>query len=112
MKEETIYLKRPPGLSPNIMPSLVKLNKCLYGLRQATHEWRQLLDFMFKSFGVTQLKTDTCVYQLTVIDQNFNGALILGVFVNGVLYLGTSISIIQWFQSLLSEKFTITIKSI
>ena len=24
--KETIYLKRPPGLSPNIMPNIVKLN--------------------------------------------------------------------------------------
>ena len=37
--KETIYLKRPPGLSPNIMPNVVKLNKCIYGLRQAAHEW-------------------------------------------------------------------------
>jgi hypothetical protein len=36
--KETIYLKPPPGLSPNIMPPIVKLNKCLYGLRQAAHE--------------------------------------------------------------------------
>ena len=92
------------------MPSLVKLNKCLYGLRQAAHEW-QLLDSTFKSFGFTQLQTDACVYKLTVIDQNVNDALILGVFVDDILRLGTSTSIIQWFQSLLSEKFSITIKS-
>ena len=48
--KETIYLKRPPGLSPKIMPSLVKLNKYLYGLRQAAHEWRLLLDSTLKGF--------------------------------------------------------------
>ena len=42
--KETFYLRRPHGLDPTIMPSLVKLNKCIYGLRQAAFEWRLLLD--------------------------------------------------------------------
>ena len=58
--KETINLKRPPGLSPNIMPTVVKLNKYIYGLRQAAHEWRTI-----KCFGFNQLKTDECVYKYT-----------------------------------------------
>ena len=50
--KESVYLKRPLGLSHNIMLSVVKLNKCLYGLRQAAHEWRLLLDSTFESFGL------------------------------------------------------------
>ena len=38
--KETIYLRRPSGLSPKVMSPLVKLNKCLFGLRQTAHEWR------------------------------------------------------------------------
>jgi len=86
------------------MPSLVKLNKGFYGLRQAAHEWRLLLDSTLKGFGFTQLKTDACVYHLTVLDQTVTSTLILGVFVDYILCLGTSPSIIQWFQSLLSKK--------
>ena len=93
--KETIYLKRPPGLSPNIIPSLVKLNKCHYGLRQTAHdEWRLLLDSMLKGCGFTQLKTDACVYQLTVVDQTVTGTLILGVLVDDILCLGINSSII------------------
>jgi hypothetical protein len=33
--QELLYLKRPPGLSSSIMPPIVKLNKCIYGLKQA-----------------------------------------------------------------------------
>ena len=58
---ETVYLKRPPGLSPNIMLTVVKLNKCLYGLRQAAHEWRNLLDKSVKTLGFTQFKTDASI---------------------------------------------------
>ena len=64
------------------MPSLVKLNKGFYGLRQAAHEWRLLLDSTLKGFGFTQLKTDACVYQLTVLDQTVTSTLFLGVFVD------------------------------
>ena len=61
--KETIYFKPPPSLSPNFMPALVKLHKCLFELRQAAYEWRQILDLTWKGLGFLQLKTDACVYQ-------------------------------------------------
>jgi hypothetical protein len=103
--KETVYLQRPLGWSPNIVPSLVKFNICLYSLRHAAHEWRQLLDSSLKRFGFVQLKIDACVYKLTVIDQNINGTLTLGVFVDDIFCLGTRKFIIQWFWSLLPERF-------
>jgi hypothetical protein len=35
---EDIYLRRPHGVGDEILPKYVKLNKCLYGLKQAAHE--------------------------------------------------------------------------
>jgi len=37
--KETVYLKRPPGLSLTIMPPVVKLNNVKHGLRQAAHRF-------------------------------------------------------------------------
>ena len=82
------------GLSPNIMPSLVKLNKGFYGLRQAAHEWRLLLDSTLKGFGFTQLKTDACVYHLVVVHQPVTGALILGVFVDDIFYVWEPVNLL------------------
>jgi hypothetical protein len=110
--KETLYLKRPPGLSPNIMPSIVKLNKCLYGLKQAAHEWRQLLDITLKGFGFTQFQTDACLYKILLPFNNIVHTLILGVFVDDILCLSTHLSIIDWFQTQMSSKFTITIKTV
>ena len=59
--KETINLKRPPGLSSSIMPPLVKLKKCIYGLKQAAHEWRNFLDVSIKQLGFQQFKTDACI---------------------------------------------------
>ena len=80
-------------------------------MRQAAHEWRILLNSTLKGFGFTQLKTDACVYHLTIANQPISGTLILGVFVDDILCLGTNSSIIQWFQSILSNQFSIIIKS-
>ena len=33
---EDIYIRRPPGVDNNIMPFIVKLKKCLYGLPKAS----------------------------------------------------------------------------
>jgi hypothetical protein len=75
--KETIYLKRPPGLSPHIMPPIVKLNKCLYGLRQAAHEWRNLLDTTLKTMGFSQFKTDACIYKINKSINTLQKTLIL-----------------------------------
>jgi len=81
---ETIYLKRPPGLSPSIMPPLVKLKKCIYGLKQAAHEWRNLLDVSIQQLGFQQFKTDACIYKIskTIVDKVHT--LYLGVYVDDI----------------------------
>ena len=97
--QELLYLKRPPGLSSTVMPPSIKLNKCIYGLKQAKYEWRHLFDTTIKQFGFTQLLTDACLYKIHRDINNINGSLILGIFVDDILCLGTSTSIISWFQN-------------
>jgi len=50
-----------------------------------------------------QLKTDAYVYQLTMANHNIPGTFVIGVFVDDILCLGCSSSVIKWFQSVLSE---------
>ena len=71
------------------MPPVVKLNKCLYGLRQAAHEWRNLLDMSLKTLGFQQFKTDACIYKISKSINNLQQNLILGVFVDDILCLVT-----------------------
>ena len=76
-------------------------------IRLLIHEWQQLLNSMSKGLGFIQLKNDACVYKLSVIDHNINGTLILGVFFDDILCLGTATrtSIIQWFQFFIGAIF-------
>jgi hypothetical protein len=108
--KELVYLKRPPGLSPNIMPAVVKLNKCLYGLRQAAHEWRLLLDTTLKTQGFSQFKTDACIYKISKLINNVSETLFIGVFVDDILCLSKSMPLIEWFHGSMSTQFSITIK--
>jgi hypothetical protein len=61
---EVIYMKVPHGFEKFYPDDLVlKLKKCLYGIKQATMAfWRQLLLCM-KSMGMTQSTADPCLYQ-------------------------------------------------
>ena len=66
-----------------------------------------LLDRTIKTFGFIQFKTDESAYTYT----HHKSYLIIGVFVDDILCLGTDPQIINWFKEQLSSHFTITIKS-
>jgi len=53
---EEIYMKPPPGLSLPQPNPVCKLNKSLYGLKQARHNWDLLL------LGYTQSSTEHSLF--------------------------------------------------
>jgi hypothetical protein len=60
---EVIYMKVPHGFEKFYPDDVVlKLKKCIYGLKQAAMAfWSQLL-LCRKSMGMTQSTTDPCLY--------------------------------------------------
>jgi hypothetical protein len=76
--EEDIYMKQPKGYE-NGSHLYCKLNKSLYGLVQAPHNWNGVLNNFILSVGFTRLKSDTCIYA----KRSRTGELIMiGVFVD------------------------------
>jgi hypothetical protein len=63
---EIIYMRRPKGLTDEDMPEVVQLDKCIYGLRQASAYFREHSDKALKSIGFTPLISDPQVYKMTV----------------------------------------------
>ena len=62
---EDIYMRIPPGLprfDANGNELVLKLNKSLYGLKQAGREWNKLLVSFLKSFGFVQSVIDVCLF--------------------------------------------------
>ena len=109
--KEVLYLRRPTGLDPSLMPPLVKLNKCIYGLKQAAFEWRILLDTTLRSIGFIPLQSDKCIYKLNQSIHGLPHRLFIGVYVDDILCLGTNSDITNWFHQTISKYFTITINS-
>ncbi|QRV85201.1 Retrovirus-related Pol polyprotein from transposon TNT 1-94 [Ceratobasidium sp. AG-Ba] len=65
--EEELYMKQIPHFEDGT--SLVlRLNRSLYGLKQAGRMWNQMFDSKLKQLGYLPCATDTCVYHRIDID--------------------------------------------
>lgn len=58
---------------------LLRLNKPLYGLKQASRMWNIKLSGKLKDLGMRQLKSDQCVY---VLNENTETIIVLAVYVD------------------------------
>lgn len=91
LKDE-IYMQQPENFVDAKSPEKVcKLKKGLYGLKQSGREWNHKLDKILKSIGFRQSSEDSCIYIL----KTQNGYVIIAVFVDDLLILGTSRKIIE-----------------
>ena len=63
--EEFIYLRRPNGADNSIMPAIVQLKKCLYGLPQASKYFGEHLSSVLINIGFKRLISDSEVFTLT-----------------------------------------------
>ena len=62
--EEEVYTKQPEGFSSTKGEHLVcKLNKSIYGFRQASHQWYLKFHDVITSFGFEENIMDQCIYQ-------------------------------------------------
>lgn len=60
LKEE-IYMKIPEGCKSDTR-KVYRLKKSIYGLKQASRVWNRKLDETLKKIGLTQSKTEPCIY--------------------------------------------------
>lgn len=62
-----IYLEQPCTRKDGTQ-RVCKLNRAIYGLKQAGKQWNKKLDATLKSFGLNSSKMDPCVYFLSKFD--------------------------------------------
>ena len=60
--DEEIYMSQPDGYDVPETNLVCKLNKSLYGLKQAARTWHLKMDDALKEHGFTALAADQCVY--------------------------------------------------
>ena len=134
--QKYIYMIDPLGRTcPKTgRPMYLRLKKGLYGLKQAGYHWQQLLHSYLMDTGFSRAPTDPCVFTINVskrkvtefMSQPFDPAaplpdvacdpdaddsdtlnLLLGTYVDDILFTGSDPIVCDWFDRILGYKFTI-----
>src|SRR4051812_21688763 len=100
--EEEIYMRQPEGFSaPGKEKKVCKLVKSLYGLKQAPKQWHQKFDNVMLEKGFKTSECDKCVY----IKENKEGYILLCLYVDDMLIIGSNDKIIKSTKDMLNSKF-------
>jgi len=92
--KEDIYVYPPEGMSVG-ESEILKLNKALYGIKQAPHEWNNNIHNSLISLGFHQCVKDTCVY---VKMSRTGHMIILGLFVDDMIISYTLADENEWLE--------------
>ncbi|GAU47119.1 hypothetical protein TSUD_98960 [Trifolium subterraneum] len=100
---EEVYMQAPPGLAlPH--PNLVcKLQRSLYGLKQASRQWNAKLTETLIASGFTQSKADYSLFT----KKTCQGFIAILVYVDDLVLGGTDMTEINQLKALLDQKFSI-----
>ncbi|CAI7843820.1 unnamed protein product [Closterium sp. NIES-53] len=101
-----IFVELPHGShgEPN---RVCQLLKSLYGIKQAPRLWQQYLHARLIRIGFKQLPHDQGMYRLT----KGSDYVLLIVYVDDLLYIGSTDGISTWFEGELQKDLTITVSS-
>ena len=88
---EDIYIESPEGMDTN--GQVLKLNKALYGIKQAPKAWNDNINDYLYSLGFKACNKDTCIY---VKMSKHNNNIILAVFVDDILVSYTTENEDEW----------------
>ena len=100
--EEEIYMSQPEGYKVKGKEnSVCKLNKSLYGLKQASRFWYKTMDAYLKKNDYVQCQADTCLYMKQV------GAefIIIALYVDDLLLACNNSKLLQKEKDALKEQF-------
>ena len=101
--EEDIYMRQPPGfVAAGSQAKLVcKLNRSLYGLRQAGRAWYKKIDTALHDLGLKPTMCDNCVYVL----REASTTVYVLLYVDDLLLASDDLSRLQSIKNELSQRF-------
>ena len=104
--EEEVYVCQPPGFENMEEENKVyRLRKALYGLKQAPRAWYSKIDNFFHENGFERSQHEPTLY---VKKQGTHGFLIVSLYVDDMIYTGSSFDLISEFQQSMKSMFDMT----
>ena len=101
--EEEIYMKQPEGFtSRNDSHKVCKLQRSIYGLKQASRSWNLRFDDAIKTFGFIKNVDEPCVYKKV----GGSAIVFLILYVDDILLLGNDVAMMTSVKVWLSKTFS------
>ena len=100
--EEEIYMKQPPGFIKG--NKVCKLNKGLYGLKQAARSWNKAIHNVLMSNDYKQSKFDKCLY----MKMNGVDACYILIYVDDIIIASNNMKMIDTIANKIGSKFEMT----
>jgi hypothetical protein len=101
--EEDVYMIQPEGfVDPENASKVCKLQKSIYGLKQASRSWNIRFKEVVKSFGFIENEKEPCVFK------KFSGSSIvfLILYVDDILLIGNDIPMLEAVKDSLKNSFS------
>ncbi|GJU71045.1 retrotransposon protein, putative, ty1-copia subclass [Tanacetum coccineum] len=100
--DEDIYMVQPEGfVDPNHPKKVCKLQRSIYGLKQASRSWNKRFDEEIKRFGFDQNLDEPCVYQKA----SGSNVTFLILYVDDIIIMGNHIPSLQSVKDYLRKCF-------
>ena len=102
--DETIYMVQLEGfIAKGQEKKVCKLQKSIYGLKQASRSWNIRFDTSIKSFGFIQFPDEPCVYKRS----SENVIVFLIFYVDDILIIKNDVGTLSSVKVWLSQQFDI-----
>lgn len=101
--DEDIYMAQPEGfVNPEFPNRVCKLQRSIYGLKQASRQWNKRFDSEIKKYGFTQNLDEPCVYHKA----SGNDVIFLILYVDDILIMGKDIPSLQKVKAYFGKCFS------
>ena len=101
--EEELYMEQPEGFEdPSDTNKVCKLQRSIYGLKQASRSWNIRFDEVIKEFGFVQTVGETCIYKKV----SGSSVAFLVLYVDDILIVGNDVKLLGEVKSYLNMRFS------
>jgi hypothetical protein len=103
---EDVYMTQPEGfVDPKYVGKICKLQKSIYGLKQASQIWNLCFDEVVKGFGFIKNIEGPCVYKKV----SGSAVVFLVLYVDDILLIGNDITMMEVIKTSLRKSFSMKV---